>query len=59
MVLIIEIIVNPRNLLYINHRFRKGSKLVGKKVKHTLITSFVSKNLHATILYYYQDIIDY
>jgi len=55
MVLIIEIIVNPRNLLYINHRFRKGGKLVAKMVKHLISQVLCQQNLHVTILYYYWD----
>ena len=47
MVLIIKIIVNPRNLLNINHIFRKGGKLVAKMVKKFDFISFVStKSAH-------------
>jgi len=53
MVLIIEIIVNPRNLLYINHKFRKGGKLVAKMVKHF---SFVDINYRDNMAVTYQDI---
>ena len=59
MVLIIQIIVNPNNLLNINHRFRKGSKLVVKMVKHLISQVLCQQNLHIKILHYYRDIIDY
>jgi len=43
MVLIIEIIVNPHNLLHINHRFRKGGNLNScENGKIFDFTSFVS-----------------